>query len=262
MDGESDVPTSWAVANGYHIRTNADQYRAMYGLSQLDLRRSFDIDSTTLSAYLLGKFETELAGRVLDGEIGVRYTGIDTDSLFYQETAPGTEQPVTAGSSKTRAVLPSISLRYELTDTLQARLAYTETLRYPAFGDLNPLIVYNEDVTGIGYGTANGGNPDLKPTESRNYDFALEWYFADSSSLYGTLFRRDVEGFVVGFRRAVTHDKSATDPTPYKFILSQPFNASNGELSGAEGQPASCAGRFWCAGQLYPVVVVTKYAGY
>jgi iron complex outermembrane recepter protein len=234
MDGKSNVPTSWAVADGYHVRANADQYRAMYGLNQLDVRRSFDIDSTTLSAYLLGKFETELAGRVLDGEIGVRYTGIDTDSLFYQETAPGTEQPVTAGSSKTRAVLPSISLRYELTDTLQARLAYTETLRYPAFGDLNPLIVYNEDVTGIGYGTANGGNADLKPTESRNYDFALEWYFADSSSLYGTLFRRDVEGFVVGFRRAVTHDKSATDPTPYKFILSQPFNASNGKLSGAE----------------------------
>ncbi len=89
-------------------------------------------------------------------------------------------------------------------------------------------------MTGTGYGTAGGGNPDLEPTESKNYDLSLELYFAKSSSLYGTLFRRDVDGFVVGFRRAVTHDKSATDPTPYKFILTQPYNASNGELSGAE----------------------------
>ncbi len=234
MDGEANVPSSWTVANGHEIRGNADKYRGIYGMTKLGLNRSFDIESTTLSVYLQGKYETELAGRTLDGEIGVRYTGIDTDSLFYQETAPGVPQPVTGGDSKTRKLLPSLTARYELTDDLQARFAYTETLRYPSFGDLNPLIIYNEDVTGIGYGTAGGGNPDLEPTESKNYDLSLEWYFAKSSSLYGTLFRRDVDGFVVGFRRAVTHDKSATDPTPYKFILTQPYNASNGELSGAE----------------------------
>jgi TonB-dependent receptor len=248
MDGEAQVPTSWAVANGHHIRANADEFRTLYGMTKLGLNRSFDIESTTLSAYVQGKYETEVAGRTLDGEIGLRYTGIDTDSKFYQETAPGVPQPMTLGESKTRTLLPSLTLRYELMDDLQMRLAYTETLRYPSFGDLNPLIIYNEDVTGIGYGTAGGGNPDLKPTESTNYDFALEWYFADSSSLYGTLFRRDVEGFVVGFRRAVTHDKSATDPTPYKFILSQPYNASNGDISGAE------LGLVWFPDNLPPVL--------
>ncbi|GAB3036530.1 TonB-dependent receptor [Bowmanella dokdonensis] len=234
FDGRADVPTSWAVANGYTIRNNADTYRDLYGMQQLSLQDSFDIDATTLSVYLQGRFETRLAGRTLDGEVGLRYTGIDTDSLFSQEVAPGQDQPVTAGESKTRKILPSVMVRYALTEDVLARLSYTETLRYPSFGDLNPLIVYNEDVTGIGYGTANGGNPDLKPTESKNYDFSLEWYFGEASSLYGTLFKRNVDGFVVPFRRSVTHDKSATDPTPYKFILSQPFNASDGELSGAE----------------------------
>lgn len=234
MDGEANVPGSWAVANGHYIRDNADDFRALYGMNKLDLQRSFDIDATTLSLYLQSKFETEVAGRALNGEIGARYTGIDTDSTFYQESAPGTVQNTTAGESKTRKILPSLTARYQLTDDLQARVAYTETLRYPAFGDLNPLIIYNEDVTGIGYGTAGGGNPDLKPTESKNYDLSLEWYFAEASSLYGTVFRRDIDGFVVGFRRSVTAPKSATDPTPYKFVLTQPYNASAGELSGAE----------------------------
>ncbi|WP_337841316.1 TonB-dependent receptor [Rheinheimera sp.] len=234
MDGEANVPTSWAVANGHYIRNNADEFRSMYGLNKLALQRSFEIDATTLSLYAQGKYETEIAGRVLDGEIGARYTGIDTDSNFWQEAATVDAQTLTSGESKTRKILPSLTARYQLTDDLQARLAYTETLRYPGFGDLNPLITYNEDVTGIGYGTAGGGNPDLKPTESKNYDFALEYYFAEASSIYGTLFRRDVDGFVVGFRRAVTAPKSATDPRPYKFILTQPYNASSGELSGAE----------------------------
>ena len=234
MDGEANVPTSWVVADGHYIRNNADEFRSMYGMNKLELQRSFRIESKTLSLYAQGKYETEVAGRVLDGQIGVRYTGIDTPSDFWQETSPGQPQTMTSGKNKTRTLLPSLTVRYQLTDDLQARIAYTETLRYPGFGDLNPLITYNEDVTGIGYGTANGGNKDLKPTESKNYDFALEYYFAESSSIYGTLFRRDVEGFVVGFRRAVTAPKSATDPTPYKFILTQPYNASNGELSGAE----------------------------
>ncbi len=70
MDGEANVPTSWAVANGYYIRNNANEFRALYGMNKLDLQRSFDIDATTLSLYLQSKFETEVAGRALNGEIG------------------------------------------------------------------------------------------------------------------------------------------------------------------------------------------------
>ncbi len=233
-DGRADVPTSWVAANGYYIRSNADEVRAIYELDKLDVRRSFDIEALTTSVYLQGQFETELGGRILDGEIGVRYTSIDTDSSFFTETAPGVPQEITKGKTETSEFLPSLILRYAFTDDLMARFSYTQTLRYPGFGDLNPLIIYNEDVTNIGYGTASGGNPDLKPTESTNYDLSLEWYFGKSSSLYGTLFKREVEGFVVPFRRIVTHDKSVTDPTPYKFVLSQPYNASEGELQGAE----------------------------
>lgn len=230
FDGNADVPTTWAVADGYYLRANADEMRAVYNLQKLALVESFNIDELTASAYVTTQYETEIAGRKLDGEIGLRYTSSDTDMEF-TDTASANKD-VYEDSASTTKVLPSLSLRYALTDDLYARLAYTETLRRPSFASLNSRIVYNEDVTGIGYGTAGGGNPDLKPTESQNYDFSLEWYFADASSLYGTLFKREIEGFVIDFRRQVQHETPTGEMGTY--VLSQPFNASNGELTGLE----------------------------
>ncbi len=233
FDGRSDVPTTWAAANGYYIRSHASDFRTTYGLTQQDLFTNFEIDETSTALYVTSKYETELAGRGLDGEIGLRYSGSDTDMTFYEKT--DTEVPnVSTANSSTSKVLPSLNVRYHLTDDLDARFAYTETLRRPNFNQLNSFTQYFEDVTNIGYGTAAGGNPDLKPTESKNYDLSLEWYFAPGSSLYGTLFKRDVKGFVIDFRRRVMHEKSPTDSTLYPFVVSQPYNASNGELTGME----------------------------
>jgi iron complex outermembrane recepter protein len=228
FDGNAKIPTTWAVVDGYYLRSNADEMRTIYGLQKQDLGKSFDIEELTASAYVTAKYETELAGRVLDGEIGLRYTGSDTDMTFFDSTSDNVSQ-ATADTTK---VLPSLNIRYALTDDLYARLAYTETLRRPGFASLNSQIIYNEDVSGIGYGTATGGNSDLKSTESKNYDFSLEWYFAEGSSLYGTLFQRKVDGFVIDFRRQVQHEKPNGDMGTY--VLSQPYNASNGELKGLE----------------------------
>jgi len=233
FDGRAQIPTTWAVADGYYIRSHADDVRTQYGISKKDLLRNFEIKSLTTSAYVQGKFDTELAGKLLDGEIGVRYTGIDSDTRFWDTSVLVQPDPV-MGNTKTSKLLPSLMLRYSLADDLFLRFNYTETLRYPNYGDLNPQVIYTPDVTNIGYGTVQGGNPELKPTESKNFDLSMEWYFAPSSSLYGTLFKRKIDGFVIGFRRPVMHDTSPTDSTPYKYILSQPYNASNGELSGAE----------------------------
>jgi len=232
FDGESDVPTTWAVANGEYLRSHIGEIRTIYGMKDTGqaLIKNFDIDEATTSAYVVGKYATELGGRKLDGEIGLRYTGSSTDMAFVDR---GTHA-VSSADASTSKVLPSLMIRYSLQDDLFARFAYTETLRRPNFSQLNANINYYEDVTNIGYGTANGGNPDLKPTESKNYDLSLEWYFGDSSSLYGTLFKRDITGFVIDFRRQVQHAKSTTNSTPYTFVLAQPYNASNGELHGAE----------------------------
>jgi iron complex outermembrane recepter protein len=227
FDSYSDVPRTWVVPNGLAIFDNADHYRSLYGRTKLPLVENFNVNETNISAYVRGDFQTFVGGKRLDGQVGLRYVNVETDMRF----GPG------SASAKTDKVLPSGSIRYQITPNLIARASYAETLRRPNFNQLNPNITYVRDVTNIGYGTASGGNPNLRPTESRNYDLALEWYFGEnrrrSNALYVALFRREIEGFVVDFRRRVTATAPG-DPGPYDYILSQPDNASNGELDGYE----------------------------
>ncbi|MGY1409806.1 TonB-dependent receptor [Luteimonas sp. A611] len=220
FDGHSNVPTSWVVPDGHYIRDNADFYRELYGRptgDQLSLTENFNVEEATSAVYLQSDFAFELGEQTLDGQLGLRYVNVDTDMVFGDGSA-------SASASK---LLPSLMLRYAFTPNLMLRAAYGETLRRPAFNQLNPNIIYVEDVTNIGYGTASGGNPGLAPTESKNYDLGLEWYYSPGSAVYATLFRREIEGMVTDFRRRVTFEN-------YDYILSQPDNASDGELEGVE----------------------------
>ncbi len=216
-------PASWVAVNGPTAYANADKYRAIWKAkfpallmgNQLSLAENFHVDETNTAGYGMTEFGT--SDRKLLGNIGARYVSVKTDMSFSGNSASVTKSKL----------LPSGALRYELVPNLIARATYSETLRRPNFTDLNPTITYVKDVTNIGYGTASGGNPSLKPTQSKNYDLALEYYFSRSSNIYVTAFRREIDGLVVGFRKRVTYQN-------YDYILSQPDNASNGVLKGVE----------------------------
>ncbi|WP_160152456.1 TonB-dependent receptor [Microbulbifer sp. ALW1] len=223
------LPGGWAAADANWLNANSDNLRSLYGLatsSQLSLSKNFEIEEDQTAIYAQTEFATELAGRELDGEFGLRFLNVSSDLEFTGDTA----------SNDVSRLLPSMMLRYHLTDNLLARVSYGETLRLPNFVDLNPTITYVPDVTDIGYGTASGGNSELEPTESRNLDVALEYYFGDASALYATWFRRDIDGLVVPFRNSVTIDvpNDIPDIGEYTYILSQPDNASDGVLTGIE----------------------------
>ncbi|HKB89291.1 MAG TPA: TonB-dependent receptor [Opitutaceae bacterium] len=225
-DGKAAVPSSWVVANGYYIRDHADEIRNLYKStvaptfqtgSQLQLMETFHVNEVTSAGYLMGDFDTYIAGHKLDGQAGARYVSVKTDMGFSGNT----------GSASVAKLLPSASLRFNITDDFRLRLAYGQTLRRPNFGDLNPTITYTKDVTNIGYGTASGGNSNLKPTQSKNYDASLEYFINDASAVFVSAFKRKIDGLVVGFRRHIVYQN-------YDYVLSQPDNASNGTLDGYE----------------------------
>lgn len=218
---------TWIVADADYLFGNTADIRNTYGLSERALEKNFEIDETQVSLYVMSDFSTEINGRPLDGQVGVRYVKADTDMTFIGVDATTTD------SASVNSVLPSFAIRYGITDDINLRLTYGETLRRPGFAQLNANINYNEDITNVGYGTGDGGNPNLKPTESKNIDLAAEWYFADSSSVYGTLFKREIEGFVVPFRNRQFYAGDA-DIDADDYVVSQPSNASNGELTGFE----------------------------
>ncbi len=227
FDGRTGVPSSWVVADGHYIANNQDEVLALYGLPSSEgysLTKNFELDETTINAYVVAEFRTEIAGKRLDGQFGLRYVDVGTDMNAYNRDA----DTWGFGSTSTSDVLPSFTARYDFSDNFRARISYGETLRRPNFADLNPNINYFPDVTNIGYGTASGGNSNLRATTSKNYDLSLEYYFDEQAgAVYTTFFKRKIDGLVVPFRNRVRHDD-------YDYILSQPDNASNGELKGVE----------------------------
>ncbi|MCH1932184.1 TonB-dependent receptor, partial [Shewanella sp. A25] len=95
FDGEANIPSSWVTINGHSLWNNREAYRELYGFyapeaqaAKLNLKQTFDIEQTTLSAYAQSDFETELFGKRLDGQIGVRYSHAKADMTFFDVDAP------------------------------------------------------------------------------------------------------------------------------------------------------------------------------
>jgi iron complex outermembrane recepter protein len=229
FDGANYIPSSWLVANGYWIQDHADEVRAMYNMPAGGpaLVRSYDVTEKTASVYVQADFQL---GEKFHGNAGVRYVNVKTPLVF--DDLVNTANPPTRRENKVDDFMPSVTLRYDITEDFRLRANYGETLRRPAFGDLNPNYSLTEDLTNVGYGTGTGGNPDLKSSKGKNYDLTAEWYFAKDSAIYATWFKRDIEGLVVQTVQELTI--TGTPLNTDTFRVSRPVNASNGKLDGIE----------------------------
>jgi TonB-dependent receptor len=240
-DGRADIPTSWVLANGYWLSKNADTIRQLYKndpryadrillSDQMTMTDVFDINEVTLAAYLQADAEVSIFGRPLQLQAGVRFVAVDTNFTFVDRYS--IPPLVTQAASGTERFLPSFTARYDIFDNLRLRFNYGETLRRPGFADLNPNYTLTGDLTNVGYGTGGRGNPALRPTTSKNFDLALEWYFERSSAIYATLFRREIDGLVVPITSLTTVPGSGLNTN--SFLITRPENASDGVLKGVE----------------------------
>lgn len=240
FDGRADVPTSWILADPRTM--DHDAVRTLYrsvapGLllsDDLSFGKVFGINEINTAAYIVADGEIELFGRPLQLQGGVRYVMIDTDYDYYDRGANFARTVVSTGSER---FLPSFTARYGITDNLRLRFNYGETLRRPAFGDLNPNRVLTGDLSRIGFGTGTSGTATLGATHSKNMDLALEWYFERNSAIYVTGFRREIEGLVVPLTiREFIPDNYLPRNETYteNFNITRPVNASNGVLKGIE----------------------------
>lgn len=227
MDGEADVPTTWLAANGWYMNNHRGELREIYGQPTDDptVIEAFNVDEVTSSAYITTDMKF---GEKLDAQIGVRFVKVETDMVFTDVISGEFD----SADASVDDVLPALTLIYSATDNLRLRFNYGETLRRPDFTALNPNFNLTEDLTNVGYGTGSGGNPDLEATKSKNLDLTAEWYFAEDSAIYGTLFKRDIEGLVVPLTRRITIPNTGLNTDQY--VVTQPVNASDGELEGIE----------------------------
>jgi len=88
-----------------------------------------------------------------------------------------------------------------------------------------------------GVGSGRGGNPDLKPIRSTNYDMGLEWYFAKRSLLSGTVFYMDLQNYIGFGSQILTYQTygAGLPPggAPVQYNLTVPVN-TKGRVQGVE----------------------------
>lgn len=95
--------------------------------------------------------------------------------------------------------LPNIDVAVNLRDNLIARASYSKTIARPAFNNLYSTVVVNtpnRPIADNGVATADKGNPNLRPLESSNIDFSLEWYYGTDSYVSVGYYNKDVANFL------------------------------------------------------------------
>ena len=198
---------------------------------------AYEIAERTLAAYIQLDIDASIGDVAVVGNIGARVVNTDQDitgfnqPFFIGVNDGGFDQVFFTGEvspqdfeSSYANFLPSLNLRFELSEELYARVAASKTVTRPTFQDLAPALGINASLI-----TANAGNPNLSPYESTNFDLGLEWYFADASALYATFFVKQLDDFIA----TVTNQNVVIQGVNFNEVT-QPDNRGEGDISGLE----------------------------
>ncbi|MGH8033507.1 MAG: TonB-dependent receptor, partial [Luteimonas sp.] len=183
---------------------------------------SFDVQEKISSAYA----QLNFGGDLVRGNLGLRYVHTDQASVGQTRTPAGL---IPNAFQKTYDDwLPSLNLAFDLDHDVVLRFAASRTLSRANFNDLSSFAVLRDTVN-----TGSGGNPDLNPYHSNNYDISAEWYFSDASLLAATAFYKDVRTFIVS-QLAQELQFNVTTGQFEIYDITRPRNGAGGELFGLE----------------------------
>ncbi len=187
------------------------------------LKASFDFKddfrTTEKSQAVFGQYNLSWEwGVPMDASVGLRYerTKVNSPSV---ESIPTTvrwvannEIPISfsgttsaSRSGKYSYALPSIDWSADLTPDTKLRLSYGQTIGRPGWNAIQGGQTLN-GLARIDGGEGSVGNPDLKPLKSSNFDFSAEHYYARSSYIAASYFRKSIKDY---------NEAVITNATPY-----------------------------------------------
>jgi iron complex outermembrane receptor protein len=189
--------------------------------------------------------QLNFSGENWGGNVGVRYVRTNTDVGYTQAlpvnsgipgaitgSAFGDYISVTASNDYGK-VLPSASLRFNLSDSLIARFSTSKTMTRPDYSAMAGSLSL-DDLTHTG----SGGNPQLKPLVSTNFDASLEWYFAPRALLAASVYTMDLDDYInfgtttIQYKDQQASHDAGTD-VYNDYLVSIPVNA-HGSVKGFE----------------------------
>ena len=148
-----------------------------WGGSHLPDTRRFDYDADERLTAGYAMIDLDIGSR-LSFMTGLRYEHfeIDYEGTFVRQghwMGDNSYELDTLNSANTSVDhwFPNIQLRYEITDWMDVRTAYTKTLTRPNYNMLMPSVFVDNDGN-----RGEIGNPYLRPTVSQNYDLYVSFH--------------------------------------------------------------------------------------
>jgi iron complex outermembrane receptor protein len=261
-------PGSYAQLHTYHdilckeqnpTGTCAPWQQATFGAD--NYAGTNDQSEKTKALYSQLRFGWDNLKYPIDGNIGLRYVKTDSSARGYTvftSTAPiggnqvGVPVPnilpfaqVKDYENDYHNFLPSLNLRLKATDTLQFRFAAASALSRPDFTQLQGYTTLSETAntstnTATGVTTVNSvsltgsgdGNPNLRPTTSKQLDVTMEWYFAPTGSFTAAVFNKRLKDVII--KQVYTRQLPDATGKMYDFTVTGPVNGANGRARGVE----------------------------
>ncbi|MBC6412455.1 MAG: TonB-dependent receptor [Hyphomonadaceae bacterium] len=173
--------------------------------------------------------------------------------MFAPEAAAYFDQPdeVTSGTfSSDEQWLPSVNLKWNLNDEMLFRFGASKAVTRPNISQLRAdqatvgafrFIVDTSDPDNPNPPTTDvipnqifvfGGNPNLEPIESWNFDVSYEYYFGDDNSLTLALFRKDITNNIIF--ASETLDTVTLDGVEIPIVFNGELNQDEAEIQGLE----------------------------
>ncbi len=127
------------------------------------------------------------------GNFGVRFVHTSIDESAFTINNVNIAQSVygTTTNSHNNA-LPSLNIAYNLSPELVLRGGASQVIAWAPYNQETPYVFTNDSVL-----TGGGGNPNLDPYKSNNFNASLEWYFAPESVIAGSVFYKDILNYIV-----------------------------------------------------------------
>ena len=182
----------------------------------------------TKAAYVQLDFGTDVFGKALSGNIGVRYVRTELTSSGNAVGNNGTVTPVEFENNY-GDWLPSLNAKWELGRDLVVRGSIAKVLARPAITALTAGTNISFGIGGLNQ--ASSGQPMLKPFRATQYDIGLEYYFGDGGYVSGALFYKDINSYVTQTTVAGAVLPGFPGQT---FFLTAPSNGPGGRSQGFE----------------------------
>ena len=245
--GYSNYPSNFGSGLGGAFPTNPWQYspdqladfNTRYANRDPVTRQDWSSEFSLKERNTAGYVQANLEGQGWSGNIGLRLVQTKEHVLTNVAVDPATPGAITtsafgaylptATDHSYNDVLPSANLRFDLRADLVGRVALTRTMTRPDYSALAGSVSLSPPAVAGGTGSGSGGNPDLKPIRSTNFDTSLEWYFAPRSLASVGLFYMDMQNYV-GLGQVSKSFMTFSNANPQgalvPYTLSVPINTS------------------------------------